>query len=392
MATNGNCPGAIDLSTMNLPKTAALDICATVEACPSIGNLKAKDQQLQNQIDSLKEVEVARLDKKISDAAQAAEESKEKEKANEQIINEINDNVTMLKSWNVRQESAIKGLAQKVVVDDQYLNFEEWVENVYIPQCDSLENKYSMGHMYLNVNRSIAASQAAYVNVRSPKSTAPCSANDWELLPGTKRMELMTMIGIDPIVVSRPDKHTWTYSLDPVKFQDFMASLKTLDLSKVDVSLGEIFFEPVFKEDAKIEENLTVGATTTTQDLVVKGDATINNATIERACIKEFTCDATFLENVNVNQTLTANDLVATGTSRFNNTALTGSTTVERFDGEVYLSDHVRIGDGLDVVGTVNLRNKAVIHDLTVETHLNIPASAHVIIGGRQLEDWLRNF
>ena len=392
MATGSNCPGAIDLSTMNLPSTASLDICSVVEACPSIGNLKAKDSQLQTQIDNLKNGEVARLDKKISDAAKVAAESKEKDLANQQLLNEVNDNIAMLKGWNVRQEAAIKGLLQKVVVDDQYLNFEEWVENVYIPQCDSLENKYSMGHLYLNVNRNYAASQGAYVNIRSPKSTAPCSANDWILLPGTKRNELLTMIGIDPIAVSRVDKHTWTYSLDPVKFQDFMASLKTLDLSKVDVSLGEVYFDPIFKEDATIEENLNVGNTTTTKDLVVRGGATIENATIKRACIEEFTCDTTFNENVTVRQTLTATDLVATGTSRFNNTALTGSTTVERFDGEVYLSDHVRIGDGLDVTGAVELRNKATIHDLKVESHLEIPEAAQVVIGNRHLEDWLINF
>lgn len=49
----------------------------------------------------------------------------------------------MLKGWNVRQDSAIKGLSTKVIVDKIYNNFEEWVENVYIPQCDQITNKYS---------------------------------------------------------------------------------------------------------------------------------------------------------------------------------------------------------------------------------------------------------
>lgn len=386
------CLGAIDLSTMNLPSTAETSICKMIEACPSIDNLKAKDQNLQKQINDLKEIDIARLGQKVAEASDEAKESKQRDAQNQQLLNEVNDNVVMLKSWNTRQESAIKSLVQRVVLDDLYLNFEEWVEAVYIPQCGALENKYSIGHLYLNVNRNYAATQAAYVNIRNPKSTAPCSANDWVLMPGTKRNELLTMVGIDPIEISRVDKHTWAYSLDPVKFQDFISSLKTLDLSKVNVSLGEVYFDPIFKEDATIEENLNVGQKTTTQDLDVKGVATIERATIKKACVEEVTCDTIFQENVNVNQSLTANRLEATGTSQFNNTSLTGSTRVERFDGEVYASDKLRVGDGMDVTGNVNLRNDTTANVLTVTSALNIPVSSNVMIGTKHLEDWLVEF
>jgi hypothetical protein len=58
--------------------------------------------------------------------------------------------------------------------------------------------------------------------------------------------------------VAHPYKHEWVVSINPDKFQDFMAGLQRLDLSNVELSLGEVYFDPVFKESAKIQENLEV--------------------------------------------------------------------------------------------------------------------------------------
>ena len=164
----------------------------------------------------------------------------------------------MLKGWNVRQDSAIKGLSTKVIVDKIYNNFEEWVENVYIPQCDQITNKYSRGDIYINANQSVAATNATYINVRNPNATTECSANDWQEQYYSAPADVITYLGIDPLEVAHPYKHEWVVSINPDKFQDFMAGLQRLDLSNVELSLGEVYFDPVFKESAKIQENLEV--------------------------------------------------------------------------------------------------------------------------------------
>lgn len=105
----------------------------------------------------------------------------------------------------------------KVILDKIYTNFEEWVENVYIPQCDSLENKYIEGNIYVNVNQSDGARNATYVNVRKRWDNGPCSANDWQELYYTAPADTLSILGIDPIQVDHPSKHTWTISIVPEK-------------------------------------------------------------------------------------------------------------------------------------------------------------------------------
>jgi hypothetical protein len=44
---------------------------------------------------------------------------------------------------STRQDEKINSLQKNVIADETYFNFEDWVENVYIPQGSAPVNKYS---------------------------------------------------------------------------------------------------------------------------------------------------------------------------------------------------------------------------------------------------------
>lgn len=326
----------IEIKVSDLSKQPEVDICRTIESCSKIRNLDSKDAQLQSQINDINN----KLDKnnpltnnpndkgikqRLDEAEACCEDLHEKFDDNKNILKEVNDNISLLKNWNNRQDQKIEGLSKKVIVDDEYLNFEEWLENVYLPNADAEVNKWSTGDTYINVSDGIASNNSFYINVRKPGDTSPPSANDWQLVPSNNRNDLISILGIDPIRVDRTGKHTRTVSMEPNKLADMLSELPRLDLTKVDVSLGPIHFDPVFKEDATIEENLNVGNTTTTKKLNVTSEAVI-----ERACIKEMTCDTKF-----------------TGTPTFNDVTVKGTTnlkTIVQQGGNVNINGpHVRI-------------------------------------------------
>ena len=71
--------------------------------------------------------------------------------------------------------------------------------------------------------QSVAATNATYINVRNPNATTECSANDWQEQYYSAPADVITYIGIDPLEVAHPYKHEWVVSINPEKFQDFMA-------------------------------------------------------------------------------------------------------------------------------------------------------------------------
>lgn len=387
-----DCNMEFELAIADLPNIPEIDVQEAIANSPTVSALKAKDQQLQDQIKNLKDTDLQRLQDKVNTNTSDISDLKDKDNQTDQSLSEINDNIAMLKGWNVRQDSAIKGLSTKVIVDKIYNNFEEWVENVYIPQCDQITNKYSRWDIYINANQSVAATNATYINVRNPNSTTECSANDWQEQYYSAPADVITYLGIDPLEVAHPYKHERVVSINPEKFQDFMAWLQRLDLSNVELSLWEVYFDPVFKESAKIQENLEVGNTTKTKDLEVTNDATIKYLEAESAKIDTITWNTTFNKLATFNQWANISDLDVPWTSTLNNTSLTGSTTVERFDGEVYLSDDVRIGGDLDVAWPSNFQWPITAHDIHATDHLELPASSWIKIGGVNFEDWLVSF
>ena len=386
-----DCNLEFDLAIEDLPNIPEIDVQEAIANSPTVAALKAKDQQLQDQIKNVKDTDIARLIDKTNNNTSAISDLQDRDAWHDQSLSEVNDNIAMLKGWNVRQDSAIKGLSTKVIVDKIYNNFEEWVENVYIPQCDQITNKYSRWDIYINANQSVAATNATYINVRNPNATTECSANDWQEQYYSAPADVITYLGIDPLEVAHPYKHEWVVSINPDKFQDFMAGLQRLDLSNVELSLGEVYFDPVFKESAKIQENLEVWNTTKTKDLQVTGKATINNAEITSAKINAVTSTVTFWRLATFNEGVQTSTLDVTGSASIENAALTGSTTVERFDWEVNLSDDVIVWGDLTVQwGATFWVVEA--HDIHATDHLALPASGHITINGVNFEDWLVAF
>lgn len=471
-----DCNKEHEISIADLELVPQVDVEEALQVSPTISGLKSKDQQLQNQIDNINDVKLESLTTAVQEATTAANAASEAVTNEQQVISELNDNIVMLKWWNVRQDASIKWLSTKVIVDTTYNNFDEWVENVYIPQCESVSNKFSRWDIYINANQSIAATNATYINVKSPTSTAPCSANDWQEQYYSAPADVITYLGIDPLVVSHPYKHEWTVAIDPYKFQEFMAWLQRLDLSNVEVSLGEVYFDPVIKESAKIQENLEVGNATKTKDLQVTGKATIaeaeitnakitgvtwptsfnwkvtvsgwveaddltvtdkatiNKADIETLDVTNFVWPATFtgkntftawvdVDEINVSNKATvnhldvttaeidnvtavitfnekatfdswieSNSLAVTDTATIKNARLTGSTTVERFDGTVDLSDNVTVWWTLWVTWPATFAWQVTAKNITAETAVSLPSTANITVDWQNFETWLVNF
>ena len=471
-----DCNKEHEISIADLEVVPQVDVEAALQSSPTISWLKAKDAQVQSQLDNITDVKIPTLTAAVQAATDAANNAAWVVGNEQQVIGELNDNIVMLKWWNVRQDAAIKWLSTKVIVDNTYNNFDEWVENVYIPQCDSIANKFSRWDIYINANQSIAATNATYINVRSSTSTAPCSANDWQEQYYSAPADVITYLGIDPLVVNHPYKHEWTVSIDPYKFQDFMASLKSLDLSNVDVSLGEVYFDPVIKESVKVQENLEVGNQTKTKDLLVTGKATVADAEITTAKIPtitwatainwattisgwltsddlsvtgtanlananitrldiwtlewattftgkstftawiavdeidvsnkadinhleattaeidRFTAPAAFEEGITAEDWITADTINVTSSATIKNTHLTWSTTVERFDWTVDLSDNVTVGGTLWVSWPATFAGQITANTLTANTAVALPSTARITVNGQNFETWLVNF
>lgn len=386
------CYGEIEVDLTKVGGLPEIDICGIVGSCPTIKALQTKDQQLQEQITALGNTRIPAVENKIETVKNEIQQLKTKTSDTDFILNEVNNNVTMLKNWNVRQDHAIKSLQVRVIVDKTYNNFQEWIENVYIPQGESITNKYVKGDMYINVNQSIAATNATYVNIRSANTAAPYSANDWQEILYSSPADVLTFVGIDPIEVVHNSKHSYALSLNPEKFQDYISGLKKLDLSKVDVSLGEVYFEPVFKENAKIQENLGVGNTTTTKNLKVTEEANIKNAVIADAKITNVSAPVHFDEKITVSDTAEVETLKVNQRADINNANLTGSTRIERVDGDAYLSESVRVGENLTVQGTLTAKTRADIYDANITHTLQVPTADQIRIGGRDFQTWLIEF
>ena len=357
-----------------LSNIAVEDVEKAVANSPAVDMLKQQDTNLKMQLEILRDL----INRKAPDDASPdskgikqrldENESGDKKTKDEikdilRVISEIMSNITALKSWNSRQDSKMESIQRSVITDKTYFNFDEWVENVYIPQCGALTNKYSNGDIYINVNNNNGATNATYINTRSPNSTAPCSANDWQLMPSVHPHDMITILGIDPIKVTHTNKHEWVISIKPEKLADMLAGLKDLDLSKVNVTLGQVFFEPVFKESATIEEDLKVGRE------IITPKATIEEINVERACIKELTCDVKTTHKITSDDIEVRNNLKAEnfrvewGTMNINgHVRMEGTINIPIFEGDTHFHDSLKAPD---IHATVNITTP----DIRVENH-----------------------
>lgn len=332
--------------------TPTMDIECELQHSPIVNGMKAKEQQLQMQVNRINDtinknviwpVGEKWIKQRLDDIEASVEDANDRVDQQNTVISEIGDNIALLKGMSTRQDEKISSLQKNVIADETYFNFEDWVENVYIPQWSAPANKYSQGDIYMNVNPDVAATNATYVCIRPVDSTAPLSANDWQQMYYSAPADVMAILGIDPIKVTHPYKHEWVISVDPNRLADMIWGLRTLDLSSVEVTLWEVYFEPVIKESATIQENLTVWNTTTTKEL----DAEV--AYIDRACIRELSCDTDFpgtptFGTINVDNIIANNYHQEWGEFVINNANVTitwGTVNIPAIEWDTYFGDDV---------------------------------------------------
>lgn len=299
--------------------TSKYDIDCELQNSPLIANMRAKDQQLQSQVDNIKDeldkndpsdLEWRGIKQRLDDVEACCEDKQDQINQVNTVISEVGDNITLLKWMITGQEIKMRGLLRQVILDDKYMNFSDWIENVYIPQWESLENKYTQWDIYMNVNQKVWATNATYVCIRHIDSKKPLSANDWQELYYSAPADVIAILWIDPVEVLHPYKHEWVIQINPDKFADMISNLQSLDLSHVDVTLWDVYFNPIIKESVTIQENLTVWNTATVKTLEAR------NANIDQACITQMTCDTKFtwtpeFNDMIVKWTIDTHDIVA---------------------------------------------------------------------------------
>jgi len=235
-----DCNLEFDLAISDLPNITLVDVQAAIEASPTIASMKSKDSQLQEQINNIKNSDISNVWNRVTTVEWEISNINSKDDEQDAVIAELSDSVLMLKNWNVKQDAGIKSANRNVIVDDTYNNFEEWLENVYIPQWEEPVNKYNRWDIYLNINPSIDATNATYINKRSPNAVSEMSADDWEQLKYAAPADVITIAGLDPVKVVHTSKHVWTVSLDEAKLKTLIAGLDKVivqDLEAAHISL-----------------------------------------------------------------------------------------------------------------------------------------------------------
>lgn len=291
----------VEIDPASIPWVNEVDVCECLETCEVTQSLRAQDKYLSSLIQQ-NENEINRIKDKNKSQDDEIQWLKDKDKSQDSVINMINTEISWLKTEYINVMNQLEWLWVHVILDEDYLSFDEWCQNVYIPNCATENNKFKEWDWYFNGNQSIAADQAVYVNVRPEDSTEPCSADDWYRLPYS--LPVLEVIWIDPVYVSHPYKWRFEVWIDKRKLADVIADMETLDLSNVKVYLWDVYLDWVIKESLKIQENLVVWDHIETKNLTVKEHIETDTIHAKEWCIEEITCDTTFDKNVNINKSL----------------------------------------------------------------------------------------
>ena len=326
--TKSECTGEESWTAVGeLPSWSECEIVKIVTDSSLINGLKSKDAALQKEIDELKNKvwPNGNISKRLSDLESCCEESQERDNATSSQIDEINANITYLKGWNVRQDTAIESLKRNVIIDETHLNFQERLEEVYIPNADALVNKYKQWDIYINVNQDVSATNATYIFIRYPESKEEAGAGDWQEIYYSSPADVLTILWIDPIEVEHPFKHERVIKVNPQELRKMIEELPRLDLSSVELNLWVIYEKPVYKNDVTIEFNLTVNWETYLNNVHVDNLTETKNLKTVNLDVTNITTNnpvfnnnITVRENITAGDTITTNKFYSTGHSYFN--------------------------------------------------------------------------
>ena len=287
----------VEIDVDSIPWVNEADVCECLEDCEKIKALDAKDANLQSQINDLNN-QTDDLRDRDDNLQEQIDNINQKDESQDNIINNINTEISSLKTDYINVINKVKSLWIHTILDPTYTSFEDWVNNVYIPACWTAENEFSEWDWYFNTNPAMDSTQSVYVNIRKPDSTEPCSINDWYKLPYD--IPALAIIWIDPIFVRHPYRWRFEVGIDPDKLADLISKLDTLDLSTVKLYLWDVYLDWIIKESLTIQENLNVWDTITTNNITVNENATINNLTVNEAHIETHVWNEEFLWDINV--------------------------------------------------------------------------------------------
>lgn len=399
------CTGQlVEIDPESLPNVNDANVCEAINDCDTIKAMKVKEQQLSSEVANIQNAldEFRSNESDISDRMDSIEST---QSSQEDVIDEVNTEISGLKTEYIRVINKIKSLWMHVILDDHFNTFEDWVENVYVPNADAAVNEYKEWTWYFNTNPSIASEQAAYINVRKEWDTSEYGINDWYKLPYS--LPTLAIIGVDPVKVVHPYRWRFEVGIDPVKLADLIANLDSLDLSDVKVYLGDVYLDWVIKESLHIQEDLTVDNATSTKELTVTHAATIADAAITSWHITSHDAAETFLDDVQMNGDLDVDGdftgLNATFTNdvacrNVNATTKVAANTVEATQWRIQTHTWNETFNGnITATGSVTAANMSVTatitaHDVHATDHLTVDNAATFVIANKDLDTYLRTF
>lgn len=399
------CTGQlVEIDPDSLPNVNDANVCEAINDCDTIKAMKVKEQQLSSEVANIQSA----LDEfrgNESDIGNRMDSIESTQTSQWSVIDQVNTEISGLKTEYIRVVNKIKSLWMHVVLDDHFATFEDWIENVYIPNAGAAVNEYKEGVWYFNTNPAINAEQSAYINVRKEWDTSEYSINDWYKLPYS--LPTLALIGVDPIKVLHPYKGRYEIGIDPRKLADLLANLDSLDLSQVKVYLGDVYLDWVIKESLHIQEDLTVDNGITTKDLDVSHIANIEEANIVKWHMTSHDGKETFLDDVQMNWKLdvdgnfsalnvavtngvTARDLTASATVSANTVNAT-QWRIQTHTGNEQFNWNIS-ATGTISAANMNVQATLTAHDVHASDHLTVDNAATFVIAGKDLDTYLRTF
>ena len=399
------CTGQlVEIDPDSLPNVNDANVCEAINDCDTIKAMKVKEQQLSSEVANIQSA----LDEfrgNESDISNRMDSIESTQTSQGDVIDEVNTEISGLKTEYIRVINKIKSLWMHVVLDDHFTTFEDWIENVYIPNADAAVNEYKEWTWYFNTNPSIDSEQSAYINVRKEGDTSEYGINDWYKLP--YNLPTLALIWVDPIKVVHPYRWRFEIGIDPIKLADLIANLDSLDLSAVKVYLGDVYLDWVIKESLHIQEDLTVDNATSTKELTVGHAANIEEWYINKWHIITHDAKETFTDDVKMNWDLDVDGDFTWLNASFTNdvncrnvnaTTRLNANSIEAVSGRIQThTGNEQFNGNITATGSVNAANMNVeatmtAHDVHATDHLTVDNAATFVIAGKDLDTYLRTF
>ncbi len=126
-----------------LEETPEMDIENNIANSATIDEIKKEIKVIKDRLNSIEVASVENLVNKITEIQTSIDLITDDNESQSFVINEIRDNLAGLKDAFIKHQNAIKSLETKVIKDETYLSFDEWVKNVYLRNADESVNTFT---------------------------------------------------------------------------------------------------------------------------------------------------------------------------------------------------------------------------------------------------------